>query len=100
MVLVTIPIPVTPNRYPISEVRDKSGSWWANATSTILNDIKGRIQIIRSLCTLIEEREDADAEETEQEGRSQERPDDAADFISRLSQEADIDCGHYGAYQG
>ena len=63
---------------------------------------KGRIQMIRSLCTLIEEREDSDDEETEQEGQRQERPEDAADFqiILRLSQEADIDCGHYGAYHG
>ena len=36
--------------------------------------------MIRSLCSLIEEREDSDDEETEQEGRSQERPEDAADF--------------------
>ena len=63
---------------------------------------KGCIQMIRSRYTLIEEREDADDEETEQEVQSQERPEDAADFqiILRLSQEADIDCGHYGAYQG
>ena len=36
--------------------------------------------MIRSLYTLIEERDDSDDEETEQEVQSQERPEDAADF--------------------
>ena len=97
-----------PYSYSLGSLKWTYGTFYFNISnlvlhypfSTILN-VKGRIQIIRSLCTLIEEREDADDEETEQEVQSQERPEDAVDFkILRLCHEADIECGHYGAYQG
>ena len=71
--------PVTPNRYPISEVRVKSVSWLAIATSTPLKIIFGNQENI--VCTLIEEREESNDEETEHEDPSQNRLEEAADIV-------------------
>ena len=122
MVLMTIPIPVTPNRYPISEVRESSGSWWAIATSTPL---KIRNMMISTGCLqnkgafvsqgqfkwsrfqkrciypLIEKWEESNDEETEHEDACQKRLEETADIVKFIfSQDGDIDSRQTRRYQG